>query len=169
MPLTPKLKRFCEEFAIDFNATKAAERAGYSKKSAYSIGHENLKKPEVQEYLSTIFAKTSSKLEITRERVMLEMGRIAFSDIRKVFDTNGALKPMHELDEDTAAALAGIDTDELFAGTGDERKNIGYSRKVKLWAKDKALEMLAKHFKIYSDAPVTNQNIKFGYGPEQPA
>ena len=44
--LTPKQQRFVEEYLIDLNATKAAIRSGYSEKTAYSVGHENLKKPE---------------------------------------------------------------------------------------------------------------------------
>ena len=49
--MTEKQKRFCEEYLIDLNATQAALRAGYSEKTAYSIGNENLKKPEIQEYI----------------------------------------------------------------------------------------------------------------------
>ena len=48
--MTEKQKLFCEEYLIDLNATQAALRAGYSEKTAYSIGNENLKKPEIQEY-----------------------------------------------------------------------------------------------------------------------
>ena len=47
--MTEKQKLFCEEYLIDLNATQAALRAGYSEKTAYSIGNENLKKPEIQE------------------------------------------------------------------------------------------------------------------------
>ena len=49
--MTEKQKLFCEEYLIDLNATQAALRAGYSEKTAYSIGNENLKKPEIQEYI----------------------------------------------------------------------------------------------------------------------
>ena len=52
MGLSLKQKRFCEEYAISGNATDAAKKAGYSEKTAYSIGTENLKKPEIQNYLS---------------------------------------------------------------------------------------------------------------------
>ncbi len=47
MSLTPKQQLFVAEYLVDLNATQAAVRAGYSKKTAYSVGHENLKKPEV--------------------------------------------------------------------------------------------------------------------------
>ena len=46
--MTEKQKRFVDEYLIDLNATQAAVRAGYSAKSAYSIGTENLKKPEIE-------------------------------------------------------------------------------------------------------------------------
>lgn len=54
MKLTDKQKRFCEEYIIDCNATQAAIRAGYSEKTAYSIGNENLKKPELQNYIAEL-------------------------------------------------------------------------------------------------------------------
>lgn len=48
MKLTAKQRRFVQEYLIDLNATQAAIRAGYSKKTAYSIGPENLEKPEIR-------------------------------------------------------------------------------------------------------------------------
>lgn len=55
--LTEKQKRFCDEYMIDLNATQAAIRAGYSKKSAYSIGQENLTKPVIKAYIDAALAK----------------------------------------------------------------------------------------------------------------
>lgn len=49
--MTKKQKRFCDEYLIDCNATQAAIRAGYSEKTAYSIGQENLNKPEIKAYI----------------------------------------------------------------------------------------------------------------------
>lgn len=49
--MTEKQKRFCDEYLVDYNATQAAVRAGYSAKSAYSIGEENLRKPEIKTYI----------------------------------------------------------------------------------------------------------------------
>lgn len=61
--LTPKQKRFVEEYVIDCNATQAAIRAGYSPKTAYSIGQENLKKPEVMKAIAEKQKKVSEKTE----------------------------------------------------------------------------------------------------------
>ena len=67
--INDKQTRFCKEYVIDFNATQAAIRAGYSKKSAKVIAFENLQKPEIKEYIQSITKKTEEKLEINRERI----------------------------------------------------------------------------------------------------
>ena len=59
--LTEKQKKFCEYYIQTDNASKAAEMAGYSKASAYSIGNENLKKPEIRQYLDEIMAQSQSE------------------------------------------------------------------------------------------------------------
>lgn len=78
--LTEKQKRFCEEYLIDLNATQAATRAGYSDKTAYSIGVENLKKPEIQKHLKILMSKRSKRTETTADTVIEELRKIAFAD-----------------------------------------------------------------------------------------
>lgn len=58
--LTDKQKKFCEEYLIDCNATQAAIRAGYSKKTAYSIGEQNLKKLEIKTYIDEMLENVKS-------------------------------------------------------------------------------------------------------------
>ena len=79
--MTDKQKRFCEEYLTDFNETQAAIRAGYSKKSAYSIGSENLRKPEVQNYLSELKAEAQTRTETKRNDIIDELKSIGFADI----------------------------------------------------------------------------------------
>jgi phage terminase small subunit len=68
--LTPKQKRFCEEYLIDLNATQAAIRAGYSEDSAASIGHENLRKPEIEKTIQELQIARSKRTEITADYVL---------------------------------------------------------------------------------------------------
>lgn len=68
--LTAKQKRFCDEYLIDLNATQAAIRAGYSEKTAYSIGQENLKKPEISEYIEKRMAEKEDELIAKQDEVM---------------------------------------------------------------------------------------------------
>lgn len=78
--LTEKQKRFCEEYLIDFNATQAALRAGYSPKTAYSIGDENLRKPEIQSEIQTLIRKRSERTGINADSVIKELVKIAFAE-----------------------------------------------------------------------------------------
>ena len=68
--LTPKQQRFVEEYLIDLNATQAAIRAGYSEKTAYSVGHENLKKPEIQKAIQEAQETLSNKTQLTVDMVV---------------------------------------------------------------------------------------------------
>ena len=74
--LTDKMKRFCDEYLIDFNATQAAIRAGYSEKTAKVIGAENLSKPSIKEYLDKKRAKLEEKSEISQEWVLKQYQRV---------------------------------------------------------------------------------------------
>jgi len=78
--LTEKQKRFCEEYLIDFNATQAALRAGYSQKTAYSIGDENLRKPEIQSEIQFLIKKRSERTGINADSVIKELVKIAFAE-----------------------------------------------------------------------------------------
>lgn len=68
--LTAKQKRFCDEYLIDMNITQAAIRAGYSKKTAYAIGQENLKKPTLKEYIEKRMAEKEAELVADQAEVM---------------------------------------------------------------------------------------------------
>lgn len=68
--LTTKQKRFCDEYLIDCNATQAAIRAGYSKKTAGATGYENLKKPQIKEYIDEQLKKIENDNVADAQEVM---------------------------------------------------------------------------------------------------
>lgn len=68
--LTAKQQRFCDEYLIDLNATQAAIRAGYSKKTAYSIGQENLNKPELKKYIEIRMEEKEKALIANQDEVL---------------------------------------------------------------------------------------------------
>lgn len=94
-------------------------------------------------------AAMSDRAEWAIEMVLKELRAIGFSDIRELYREDGSLKPPHEWPEKTAAAVSGLDVDELFEGVGKERQQIGFVKKVKLWEKTKALELLGKNMKMF--------------------
>ena len=154
--LTHKQERFCQEYATHGNATRAAINAGYSEKTAHSIGAENLGKPEISARILELSMIPIKKLEITRERVIEEMARIAFSDTRKLFNDQGDLRPIHDLDDDAAAAVAAFEVVAVKQGRGEDVE-IDYVHKVKQYDKMKALSELGKHFNIYEDHQKSGQ------------
>lgn len=74
--MTEKQKIFCDEYLIDLNATQAAIRAGYSKKTAYAIGNENLNKPEIQEYIQKRIDEKDDALIAKQDEVLKTLTRI---------------------------------------------------------------------------------------------
>lgn len=68
--LTAKQKLFAGEYLKDLNATQSAIRAGYSEDTAYSIGWENLKKPEVAQLIQKKMDRRAAKLDITSEYIL---------------------------------------------------------------------------------------------------
>lgn len=79
--LTPKQSRFVEEYLIDLNGKQAAIRAGYSKKTAAVIGSQNLTKLNVADALYKAMDIRSKRTEITQDRVLQELARLAYSDM----------------------------------------------------------------------------------------
>lgn len=141
--------RFVKEFLIDQNATRAAVAAGFSEKTAYSQGQRLLKNVEVRAAIEKENAAVNAKLDITVERVKLELARLAFFDPRAFWNEDGTAKKITDLDEDTARALAGFEAAELFAGSGEERAAVGYIKKFKLADKGANLERLGRHLQMF--------------------
>jgi len=155
--LAPRQAQFVAEYLIDLNATRAAQRAGYSPKTAYSQGQRLLKNVEVQSAIQAAMDKRAEKLEITADRVLEEIAKLAFFDPRKFFEDDGSLKRIQDLDDDTAMSLAGMEVIELFEGSGEQKHAYGLMKKIKLADKLSALEKLGKHLKLFSDMNASGQ------------
>lgn len=154
--LLPKQAKFVAEYLISGNATQAAIHAGYSPKTAHVIGQENLKKPAIASLLAekqVVIAKRQDErleaMELTKERIAREIARVAFFDPRKMFHADGRPKEITELDDDTAAAIVGIDVLEEWEGTGEKRVLRGYVKKYKVANKNVAHDQAAKILGMY--------------------
>jgi phage terminase small subunit len=143
----PKRDRFCREYIIDNNGLQAALRAGYSARTAKVQASQLLTVLNVQERIAELRGAVNEKLDITAERVLREAARLAFSDPRKFFNADGSLKPITELDDDTAAAMASFESvEKAIAGGEGETETI---RKVKFWDKPSSIGMLGKHLNLF--------------------
>lgn len=150
MDAAMRRKLFAEAYLTnDGNVADAARAAGLSSKTASSAGGRMLKHVEVQHIINTRRAVLIEKMELTTERTLREIARLAYVDPRKFFHADGRPKEITELDDDTAAALAGMEVVEEWEGVGAERKLIGHTKKYKLADKNAALEKAMKHLGEY--------------------
>lgn len=154
MTLSPKQQRFVEEYLIDLNATQSAIRAGYSKKTAGSVGGENLQKPEIAAAIRSAQLERAGRTGITQDRVLKELARIGFADIRHLFTWNeerAAYVPSRDLTEDQAAVVSAVKarTRRFTNDSGETETTI--ELELKTYDKLSALEKIGKHLGMFTE------------------
>jgi phage terminase small subunit len=141
--LTRKRQRFVEEYLIDLNATQAAVRAGYSSKTANEQAVKLL--ANLSDEIGKSLAERSKRTEVTADRVVKELARIAFVDFRQVasWGPDGIrLLSSDDLSDDEAAIISEV---------SETRSESGGSLKAKRFDKIKALELLGRHLGMFVD------------------
>jgi phage terminase small subunit len=128
------------------NATRAAELAGYSKKTAYAIGAENLRKPQISAAVAKRQERLAEKFAITQERIARELELLGFSNMLDYLRISGRGEPfvdLSELTREQAAALSEATIEDYVEGRGDDARDV---RRVKIKLSDKrhALTDLAR-------------------------
>lgn len=152
-PTPGKVERFIAEYLKDSNATQAAIRAGYSPVSAKQQASRLMTNHDVRRQIddqkAQLLAKVAEEAGISLDKTLREIARVAYFDPRRLFGTDGRPLEITDLDDDTAAVVAGLDVLEEWAGTGDDRRLVGLVKKWKLADKLGALEKLMKHLGGY--------------------
>jgi phage terminase small subunit len=173
--LSAKQKRFVDEYLVDLNAAHAAIRAGYSRKSAPQSGYQLLQRTYVAQAIATAQANLAGRMGVTVEKIVTELARIGFSDIRDVVqwrslatdtDTDTGepnaratniveLKSANDLTPEVAAAIAEV----------TQQPNGGL--RVKLHDKRAALVDLGKHLGMFTErrehaSTMTVEIVRFG-------
>lgn len=141
-----KQKRFCQEYLIDSDATKAAVRAGYAKRSAASIGCDLLKHPEVKAYLTTLQEELKERSMVKAEDVLAELwkvGKARFDNLVQ-WDKAGnmTIVSSEEASDDVKAGLMSMKRVDTETG--------GYVE-IKMHDKVAALDKLARALGMYQD------------------
>ena len=151
--LTPKQKRFVDEYLIDLNATQAAIRAGYSENTATETGYENLTKPHIKKIIDERMKEREQRTEITQDMVLKGLAQVAFSDVRNMFTSDGNLLDIHDLPDDAAMAIAGIEVVTVRKEDREAKEGspVEYTNKIKSNDRMKALELLGKHMKMFTE------------------
>lgn len=153
MKLTAKQIRFVDEYLVDFNGTQAAIRAGYSEKTAAATAARLLRNVNIQAEISRRQKDLQRRTEVTQERVVKELARVAFADATDYVQVETRIinrgevkvpielavhKETAELSADQRAAIASI-------------KQGANGVEIKLHDKIKALELLGRHIGMFND------------------
>lgn len=146
MGMTPKKAIFISEYSLRGNGTQAAIAAGVPESSAHVTASRWLKDPKVAAAIEEQRKLLASRLELTAERVLLELMRIAYYDPAKLYYENGERIPVHLLDEDTRRAVAAVE-DETRTANGTTTR----SQFLKMGDKKGAAELLGKYLKLFTD------------------
>lgn len=141
---TDKQRALALNLAKGMFKSDAMRAAGYSEGQSRKCHKDVVDHPNVVTLSQWYASQAIKKNEVTVERVIEEAARIVLADIRTIFDENGNILPIHDMPDDIARCLAGIDVFEEYTGKGDKREILGYTKKLKFWNKLDAIEKLAK-------------------------
>ncbi len=143
--MTPRQRRFVEEYLVDLNATQAAKRAGYSPRSARQTGSELLRNPAVAAAIEKAQAKRAQRTRVSADRVVTELAKVAFGDPRRLVSWGPGGVELRESSELTEAEAA------LVSEVSETRTAAGGTRRVKLHCKMTALTALGKHLGLFGN------------------
>lgn len=163
--LTPKQVQFVAEYLIDLNATQAAIRAGYSAKTANRIASENLSKPDIQAAIQDAMQRREERTEVTQDRVLRELAKIGFADIRKAVQWGASMPVVDEETGDVTLAngISLVPSDKLDADTAAAISEVAQTRdglRVKFHDKRAALVDMGRHLGMFLDR--TEATVKAG-------
>ena len=143
--MTPKQARFVEEYLVDLNASEAYLRAGYKTGNPNVCGSRLLANASIQKSVQEAQADLSRRTEITQERVLKELSRVAFGSQRDLLSwgpSGVVLEESNGLTDDAAAMVAEV---------GETVTANGKSLKLKTHDKVKALELIGRHLGMFKD------------------
>jgi len=141
--LTDRRDRFCHEYCIDYNATRAAIRAGYSVKTARSIGQRLLTKVDIASKIDALKNNLAVATGITAMKIAKEHEKLAFSSIAHLHNTWIERKEFDKLTDDQKACIGEIST-KIRKIIGDDELGINVEYvKIKLYDKQKSLDSLS--------------------------
>lgn len=154
--LSPRHARFVEEYLVDLNATQAVLRAGYSRTGASVTGVRLLANPKIAAAIAHAMAERSRRTQVTQDRVVEELARLAFADVRDAAtwtDETMSLRPSADLDDVTSAAIREVRVTRTITRIkrkgGDEDEIERVEQRLQMHDKKGALDSLARHLGMF--------------------
>jgi phage terminase small subunit len=153
--LSAKQQLFILEYLVDKNATQAAIRAGYSKRTAGAIGTEHLQKPHIRAAIDVEIEKQKTRITFTADQVLEEMARVGFADMKDFLeiDEGGAIRafPLDSLAEGKSRIIRKVKEKRTIKSTPEGDQILESTYEFELCDKVKSLELLARHLGLLHD------------------
>lgn len=149
--LTPKEEIFAQTYVATKKLKEAAIAAGNAPKTASQTGYVILERPHVKARVDSLLKAQARDAKFTADEILLELKRLALLDPVELYNVDGTLRNIHEMPEHARRAIKEITVEEVYEGRGDERRFIGYSRKVKVFDKLSAIEKAMKHLGLLTE------------------
>lgn len=158
--MTPKQARWYGEYIKHGNATEASRACGSSEASARVDGVRMLTNANVSAALAAWRARHMDKMELTGERVVQELFKLAMYDAGNLYDVDGNRIPVHLLDDVTRAAVCDVEDEtteatKLEARTGaapETLRTVKRKQRIRMAEKGQNLERLGKYFKLFGES-----------------
>jgi len=176
---TDKMRRFAYEYVVDHNATQAAIRAGYSRKSARSTGQKLIKNPAILAFIGKIEREAVERSELSTDLVLQRLYEALNWEARDLTDENGILLPPHELPDHVQCQVDTITQRVLKVtsyedGTTETLVETRYRMVPHGQARDQALRHLGlmepeQHLHLHESGPILGRDFydKLSEPPEQ--
>lgn len=165
--LTARERAFALYYLETHKIGESAVRANYSPKHANAIGNRLIKKSQVAEFIKEQQEETLRQSGIDRTKALLELTKLAYYDLRKLYREDGSLKDPGEWDDDTAAAVSSLEVFEEFKQEGKTKRQTGWTKKVRASDKNRALEMLLKHLGLLVDKKEITGSLEHVVGADK--
>ena len=162
--LTGKQRLFCDYYIKTFNATQSAIKAGYSKNTAYAIGAENLKKPQIKAYLTKLRDAYMEDEYLDTKRLLERHRQIAFYDVNDYVNDDGTLKDLSECDGSLIRKVSAEKTNiEQISEIGEEKKTktkVVIKTNFELEDRSKSLIFLTKFYGLDPDTNIAKERLE---------
>jgi phage terminase small subunit len=144
MALKAKQAMFILQYMVDKNAAQAAIRAGYTKATAGQL----MADPEIKKEIARLIDGQKQKLIMQADEVLEALTKIARSDVRQLYTDDNTLKAIPSISDDVAFSISEVSTKEIVDKNGNLK---GYNRSVKMHSKTQALDLIGKHYKLFTE------------------
>lgn len=156
--ISDKEEKFIEKYVETLNGSESYLYAYPKTKpsAAKTSGSRMLSREHVKVEIEKRVAKRTAKNEITADRILQELAKIAFSNVGDLFDPKtNAMKNIGDVDSATLSAVSGISIEE----NGYGKRKEGTTKKVRMYDKIRALEKLGHYVGLFKEKSESTEDV----------